>query len=144
MSVPPDLKMAALLFDRACRMSPGGCIRSAILLQGGQGVTKDEKKAKELYDRSCNAHAGGLSSIACYVSAKLYGGGEPKIDKGALEHTSTVMKPQCDQSSPRACTFLAVAELALGKKPAGEADLKKGCDMKDAWACDLQKRLKGK
>jgi hypothetical protein len=32
--------------------------------------------------------------------------------------------------------------LALGDKPSSVAFLKQGCEMKDAWACDLQKRLK--
>ena len=30
----------------------------------------------------------------------------------------------------------------MGNKPAAAALLKQGCDMKDAWACDLQKRLR--
>lgn len=52
------------------------------------------------------------------------------------------MQPQCEQDVPRACTFLGVAHLALGKKSSGEMYLSQGCKANDYWACDLKKRLK--
>jgi hypothetical protein len=61
-----------------------------------------------------------------------------------LDRGVTVMQPQCDQKVARACSFLGVLRLAQGKKPEGDRALKQACDMNDGWACDLQKRLKGK
>ncbi|MEJ7735322.1 MAG: tetratricopeptide repeat protein [Polyangiaceae bacterium] len=142
MGVPADMKRAATFFDRACKMSKADCFRLGILHQEGQGVSKDDDKAKELFDASCKSGRSSLSGVACYVNEKIYRTPPGKVDASSMRQVVDTMQGQCDQRVARACSFLGVAKLALAEKPAGFAALKKGCDMKDAWACDLGKRLR--
>src|SRR5262249_23999809 len=142
MSVPQDLTRAASLFDRACRMSRGACFRLAILHEEGMGVPKDDKKAKKVFDASCKSAESSLAGVMCSVNEKVYRAPPGRLNASELKTVVDTMQGQCDQGTARACSFLGVAKIALGKKGPGDAALKKGCDLKDPWACDLTKRLR--
>jgi len=142
--VKKDEKQAVELFERACRMSGGGdCLRIAIATQSGFGVKKDDARAKALYQLACRDSGTSFGAMACGVLNLAYGDHHP-LPQDAMAQVDTVMKPQCEQDVPRACTFLGVAHLAQGKNTTGEMYLNAGCKAKDYWACDLKKRLRVK
>ena len=142
MTVAKHLKLTTSLFERACKLDAGSCFRLGILHQEGEGVSKDDAKAKELYARTCSAPRGtGVSKLFCYLNTKLYGNASPAPPRNALEHTVSIMKPQCEQMVAR--PVASPASRSTRRAPAVRCEiLKQGCEMKDAWACDLQKRLK--
>lgn len=140
--VAKDPKKAVDLFARACRMSGGAdCLRIAIAYQAGFGVKADDAKAKQLFQAACSQAEYSFGAMGCAVLNMTYGG-TSNPPRESLEHVQPVMQPQCEQDVPRACTFLGVAHLALGKKSSGEMYLSQGCKANDYWACDLKKRLK--
>lgn len=138
-SVKADPKQALSLYDRACRLSPGECFRSGMLLSvGATGVAKDDKKAKALLTKSC-ASGNGIEALACVVGKLLYGESKAPAASG-LAHVASIMKPQCDQKDARACTFLGIAEIGKGQKAPGKAHLAAACKLGDSLACALAKR----
>jgi TPR repeat protein len=141
MDLPKDEKLAARLFERACRFDSGDCFRLAILHEHGGGVSKDDSRAKDLFSKTCSAHSGGLSAMSCYMVSEVFKGGSKPVDKASMAQTLTYMQPQCDKKVIRACSFVGVMQLANGDKGRGGATLKKACSDKDAWACDVVKRL---
>lgn len=141
-AVKKDPRQAVELFDRACRMSGGGdCLRIAIAHQAGFGVARDDSKARELYARACSQPESSFGAIGCAMLNLTYGE-RRSIPVQPLEHVQPVMQPQCEQDVPRACTFLGIAHLALGKQSSGEMYLNAGCKQNDYWACDVKHRLK--
>jgi TPR repeat protein len=143
MGVPVDLKMAASLYERACRKDATTCMRMAVLRQTGNGAAKDDAKAKELFGKSCRA-GGSLRMIACWAEKELFGGaGGPAPSAEELDRFDTLMRQQCEKGgSSRACAFMGVWSFLSGKPGPGHASLARACKMKDAWACDVMKRLK--
>lgn len=143
--VKKDPKRAVALFARACRLSPADCIRLGIAYQSGFGVAKDDKKAQALLKHSCRDRAptgsANFDAMSCATLNLAYGENNP-LSREALEGAVATMQPQCEQDVPRACTFLGVAHLGLGRHASGNAFLAAGCKMNDYWACELQKRLK--
>ncbi|MCC6554313.1 MAG: sel1 repeat family protein [Polyangiaceae bacterium] len=140
--VQKDPKRAVELFARACRMSGGAdCLRIAVAYQAGFGVKADDRRAKELFDVACSQPEYGFGAMGCAVLNMTYGEARP-LPRASLEQIQPIMQPQCEQDVPRACTFLGVAHLALGKKSSGEMYLGQGCKANDYWACDLKRRLK--
>lgn len=135
-----DPGVAATLYERACRLSARECFRAGLLFEAGaNGVPRDDKKAKALLDLSCRS-GGGLEQIACVVGASVYGGSPAQ--KGGLEHTVSMMQPQCDAKEGRACAFLGIAQYGLGQKADAAKNLKLSCGFKDGLGCDLAKKLK--
>lgn len=141
--VKQDPAQAVALFERACRMDPADCLRIGIAHQAGFGVKRDDAMARQYFERSCKSPGPSFSALSCAVLNLSYGASEG-LARDALERVQPIMHPQCEQDVPRACTFLAVSHLALGKRSSGEMYLAAGCKMKDYWACDLQKRLAAK
>ena len=105
-------------------------------------MPKDDAKASELFATSCGAGSSTLGGVACYVNEHVYRKSGAHIDSAAMRSVVSTMQGQCDQGVARACTFMGVATLALGNRSQGQAAVEKGCQMKDAWACDLRKRLR--
>jgi TPR repeat protein len=61
-SEPKDYAKAAALYQKSCEVGwQGGCANWAILLENGQGTTRDLAKARELFTGACKAGAG----LAC-------------------------------------------------------------------------------
>ena len=140
--VAKDPKKAVDLFARACRMSGGAdCLRIAIAHQAGFGLKADDAKAKQMFEIACTQPEYSFGAMGCAVANLTYGTAF-EAPRASLEQVQPVMQPQCEQDVPRACTFLGVAHLALGKKSSGEMYLSQGCKANDYWACDLKKRLK--
>lgn len=139
-SVSAEPKLALALYDRACRLDPGQCFRSGfLLLTGASGVKRDDTKAKALLAKACQSGS-GLEQIACVVSASLHGGSE-KANGASLTQAVSTMKPQCETKEGRACTFLGVAEVGLGKRSPGLGHLREGCKNKDPLGCWLAEAL---
>jgi hypothetical protein len=134
-----NLPLAVLLFDRACKMDPAECYRLAIMQQAAEGMPANDGEAKKLFASSCKAASQGLAVVSCFLGQKLYGSGR-SIPADAYEFLISMQKPQCENGTIRSCTFVGVAEVALGRAADGSARLRAACAKSDPWACTLSKR----
>lgn len=134
-----NLSLAVGLFDRACKMDPNECYRLAIMLQAGEGMPANDAEAKKLFAASCKGASQGLAVVSCYLGQKLYGSGRT-VSPDAYEFMVSMQKTQCESGTIRSCTFIGVAEHALGRGAEGAAHLRAACAKNDPWACTLVKR----
>ena len=58
----------------------------------------------------------------------------------SLSQIVLVMQPQCDDDIERACAFVGVAQIGMGRAEQGRALLSHACSLGDYWACDLVER----
>ena len=159
--VPKDEKRAKELYDKTCSVHTDSlstlfCHISAVLYGG-----KTVKPAPEIEpvaeadvarptSASVSRPATAPGSVSRDSVARPQGAVASSVSRGSvsnvggtgLEEVVSMMKGQCDQKNARACSLAGAAEHGLGHKPASSALLKQACDLKDAWGCDLRKRLK--
>ena len=140
-SVAPDPRAALAFYSRGCKLNASICYRNGFLLMtGASGVPKDEDAAKALLGKACAAQS-GVAAIACVVGSSFYGL-PGSASRAGLDHTASIMKPQCDTKEGRACSFLGIAEFGLDKKTDAAEHLKAACGFKDPLGCELAKRLR--
>ena len=134
--VPANPDAALTLYERACRLDSSECFREGLLLAFGAGsVRKDAGRAKTLLEKSCETSKGGLSALGCVVATRLYS--SRVLRPTGLDHIVSTMRPQCDQKEGRACTFLGLAELGMGKSADARDHLKAACGFRDPLGCEL-------
>jgi TPR repeat protein len=139
-SVVADPKLALKFYDRACKLDSGQCFRNGFLyLTGASGIKRDDAKAKGFLERACQGGS-GVETLACVVSASMFGGTR-QASAGGLSHTVSIMKPQCETKEGRACSFLGIAEVGLGKRGPGIGHLREACKYKDPLGCFLAEGL---
>jgi len=159
--VTKDEKRAKELYDRTCSVRTDSlstlfCHISGVLYGGKtvQPAPDVEPVAEADVARPTSASVSRPATAPGSVSrdsvARPQGAVASSVSRGSvsnvggtgLEEVVSMMKGQCDQKVARACSLAGAAEHGLGHKPASSALLKQACDLKDAWGCDLRKRLK--
>ncbi len=140
MNVPKDPQRARELFARSCALEPGTCLRVAIADQAGFAGAPNPAAAKVSYEKACNgAPDQTFGALACSVLQVFYGDTTVRPNRQAVESLAEFMVPQCQQGVARACGFIAVADIGLGKKTEANQYLRQACDLGDYWACWIGK-----
>jgi TPR repeat protein len=139
-AVRPDARMAEALYQHACSLEDAQCYRLGMLdAVGADGLSKNDDRAKTALALSC-AQATDTGSLACVVGKALYrAGGAP--DARGLQQVAESMKPQCQSSEPRACTYIGIAQYGIGQRAAAQRTLAHACSLRDALACTLRTSL---
>jgi TPR repeat protein len=134
--VPKDPPRAIGLASRGCSISPMLCAELGTMLASGFGVSRDEVRAIELFDRACSEGAEG----ACAVLKVVHGGTAPASPE-SLKPAMTLWTDSCESGFAPGCSWLGVATVVAGDRPAGLASIRKGCSLGHAWGCTLEKTL---
>ena len=113
-----SLAKAAAYYDKACKLPhQRGCTHAAILmLEGGEGVTKNEALALEMFAKACVLD----DSVACRYQGLMYVEGKAGLKKGVLGGIGYLDKA-CQHKDGWACWRIAVVHKQGEGVPQDEA-----------------------
>ncbi|HVJ15559.1 MAG TPA: tetratricopeptide repeat protein [Polyangiaceae bacterium] len=143
MNVPKDPRKARELFERSCALEPSTCIRVGIAEQAGFAGPANQQAAKAHYQKACSgAPDQNFGALSCSILQVFYGDQSAKPNLALVDSIAQFMVPQCQQGVARACGFIAVAHLGLGRRAEAARELKHACDIGDYWTCWIAKNYK--
>jgi TPR repeat protein len=138
--VRADAKMAEALYQHACSLEDAECFRFGMLeAVGAEGLSKNDDRGQTALMLAC-AQASDTGSLACVVGKALYHASGAPDPKG-LQQVIASMKPQCESSEPRACTYIGIALYGLRHKADAQKILARACALNDPLACKLKTSL---